>query len=474
VTPETEFVRAIVDEELGNSAYLVGSHDTHTALLIDPLRDVDRYRHAAESLSVRITHVLETHLHADFISGARELAAQIGAEIGASAGAELGFEHRPLAEGDRLALGAAALQVLATPGHSPEHIAFLLTDADGHLRPRALFSGGALTVGGAARTDLLGHDVCTPLARQLFHTLHDKLLKLPDSVSVYPTHGAGSYCVAHNSERRTTTIGLERQSNPLALARDEDQFVTAALSGLSTYPTYYKYMRPINQRGPNVLGGVPVLKPLAAADVQAAINAGALVLDVRAVDAFASGHMPSAYGIALDAPLVAWAGWLIPFNAPMVLVAEDAAQREAAVRQLIRIGYDELLGFLDGGIDTWARAGQPIETVPQISPAELRDRLKAGGLTVVDVRQDSEWAAGHIPGALHIENGRLPHTQWPLPTGQPAALHCQVGPRSMAGVSVLRRRGYQNLMQVRGGFEAWEQAGFEVERDADGGRSKHA
>jgi hydroxyacylglutathione hydrolase len=464
MAPEAEFIRAFVDEELGNSAYLVGSHDTHTAVLIDPLRDVDRYLHAAEALSVRITDVLETHLHADFVSGARELAGQIGAEIGASAGAELGFEHRPLVEGDRLALGGAALQVLATPGHSPEHIAFLFTDAAGDLRPRGLFSGGALTVGGAARTDLLGHDVCAPLARQLYHTLHDKLLTLPDSVNVYPTHGAGSFCVAHNSDRRTTTIGLERQSNPLVQARNEDEFVAAALSGLSTYPSYYKYMRPINQRGPKVLGGVPVLKAMNAADVQAAMAADALVLDVREVDAFAAGHIPDAYGIALDAPLSAWAGWLIPFNAPLVLVADDAEMREAAVRRLIRIGYDHLLGYLEGGIEAWSRAGQNVERVPQISAAEMRDGLKAGELTVIDVRQDSEWAAGHIPGALHIENGRLPNAHLSLAAGKPVALHCQVGPRSMAGVSVLRRRGFDHLMQARGGFEAWEKAGFEVEQ----------
>ena len=221
--------------------------------------------------------------------------------------------------------------------------------------------------------------MCAPLARQLFHTFQDKLLTLPDSVTVYPTHGAGSYCVAHHSEQRTTTIGLERQNNPLGLARDEDELVNVATSGLGTYPTYYKHMRPINQRGPAVLGGVPMLKPLGVGEVQAAVSAGALVLDVRPVDAIARGTIPGAYGIALDAPLVAWAGWLIPFNAPLVLVADHAGQRETAVRQLIRIGYEQLLGYLSGGMDAWARAGQAIKTVPQISPAELHDGCKQAG-----------------------------------------------------------------------------------------------
>src|ERR1700694_1982679 len=228
MNPDTSFVESFVDEGLGNSAYLVGSHARQTAVRLDPPRDVCPSRDAAERLSVRLTHGLDTHLHADFISGARELAAQVGAEIGASAAAHLGFDHRPLVEGDCLPLADLSLRVLATPGHTPEHISFLLTYAEGQT-PEALFSGGALIVGGAARTDLLGHDACVPLARQLYHTLHDKLLALPDDVSVYPTHGAGSFCVAPTSARRTTTIGQERRDNRLAQARSEAEFVSAAL-----------------------------------------------------------------------------------------------------------------------------------------------------------------------------------------------------------------------------------------------------
>ena len=250
------FVEQFVDEGLGNSAYLVGSHETKAAVLIDPLRDVDQYLAAAGRLSVKITHVLDTHLHADFISGARELAAQAGAVIGVSAEAKVGFDHRPLAENDGLEIGDVRLVVLQTPGHTPEHISFLLTEADS---PTALFSGGALIVGGAARTDLLGHDLTLPLARHLYHTLRDKLLTLPDEVNVYPTHGAGSFCVAPASSDRVTTIGRERRSNPLAQVKTEGEFITRALSGLPSYPVYYKEMRPINQRGPKLLGGVPVL-----------------------------------------------------------------------------------------------------------------------------------------------------------------------------------------------------------------------
>ncbi len=466
MTTDDLFIEPFVDEGLGNSAYLIGSHAAGTAVLIDPLRDVDRYRYAAEQHSVAITHVLDTHIHNDFISGARELAAQAGAQVAVSAAAGLGFEHRGLVEGDTLPLGPAELRVLATPGHTPEHLSFLLAAAErGQVVPSALFSGGALIVGGAARTDLLGHDVCVPLARQLYHSLHHKLLALPDEVAVYPTHGAGSYCAAPASTQRTTTIGQERRTNRLAQARSEDEFVTQALSGLPSYPVYYKEVRPINLRGPRVLGGVPLLQPLGPAEVQAWVDRGARVLDVRRRQAFAAGHIPGAYGIELDAPLVTWAGWTIPFGVPLVLVAADAAAREDAVRQLIRIGFDDLPGYLAGGLDAWAGAGLPLVVTPTLSVAELRARLNDGSpLTLLDVRQAAEWDAGHIPGAVHLENGRLAWDRLPFDPDAPIALQCATGTRAMTGTSLLARRGFTNVFHVEGGFRAWQKAGFEVER----------
>jgi hydroxyacylglutathione hydrolase len=459
------FIEQFVDPGLGNSAHLVGSHAAGTAVLIDPLRDVDRYRYAAEQHSVRITHVLDTHVHNDFISGARELAAQAGAQVAASAAAGLGFDHQPLAEGDVLPLGGAEVRVLATPGHTPEHVSFLLVPAADQAVPNALFSGGALMVGGAARTDLLGHDVCVPLARQLYHTLRHKLFTLPDDVTVYPTHGAGSFCAAPASDERTTTIGRERRTNPLALARGEDAFVALALSGLPSYPVYYKEIRPINQRGPRVLGGVPLLQPLGPHQVLAWIERGALVLDVRRRRQFAAGHVPGAYAVEVDAPLVTWAGWTLPFGAPLVLIAADGAAREDAVRQLIRIGFDDLPGYLAGGMEAWTGAGLPTRSIPTLTVAELHQRLAAGEpLTVLDVRQDAEWEAGHIPGAHHIENGRLAWDRLPFDAEQPLALHCATGTRAMTGASVLARRGFTNVIQVEGGFRTWERAGYEVER----------
>jgi hydroxyacylglutathione hydrolase len=462
------FVEAFVDEALGNSAYLVGSHASRQAVLIDPLRDVDRYLSAADRLSVRVTHVLDTHLHADFLSGARELAAQAGTQIAASAAARLAFDHLPLAEGDTIDLGGGLLRVMATPGHAPEHISFLLA-ANDQPAPMGLFSGGALIVGGAARTDLLGHDLCVPLARQLYHTMHHKLLALPDEVNVYPTHGSGSFCAAGGSAAgtRVTTIGKERQGNRLAWASDEDEFVELALAGLPSYPTYYKEMRPINQRGPRVLGGVPVLRPMEVQAVLDALRQGARLLDVRPRQDFARGHVPAAYGIERAAPLGAWAGWLLPFGSRLVLMAEEAAALDDAVRQLIRIGYEDLLGYLEGGLEAWASAGLPVASVPRLSVGKLRERLRSrDGLALLDVRQDSEWEAGHISGAVHIENGRMVNAPLPWPDDQPIAIYCAVGARSMAGISVLLRRGFTHLYLVDGGFNAWHEAGYEVHSES--------
>ncbi len=458
------FFKQFVDESFGNSSYLLGSEETGLAAVIDPQRDVDRYVQVAEGQGLRLAYALDTHLHNDFISGARELAAQVGLHVAASAQADLAFEHIPLREGDTLSLGDLTIGVLSTPGHTPEHISFTVQHAR-QLSPSTVFSGGALLVGGAARTDLLGDEQSVPLARRLYHTLHDKLLRLPDTVDVYPTHGAGSFCAAPLSAERATTIGRERAGNPLARARTEEEFVVMSLSGLPSYPIYFKEMRSINQRGPKVLGGLPVLRPLPPAEIRAWLDQGGAVLDVRPVRDFWAEHIPGAYGIPLPAPLISWAGWLIPFDTPLILVTQSAADREEAIRQLIRIGYDDLHGYLEGGMSAWEAAGLPVSRARTISASDLRERIGDGdSITVLDVRQDSEWIAGHIPGAVHIENGRLPYDDLPLPIDRPIAIHCQHGARSTAGYSVLARRGYRDVILVEGGFAAWQKAGFEVER----------
>jgi hydroxyacylglutathione hydrolase len=455
------FIEPFVDKGLGNSAYLIGSHDTKKGILIDPLRDVDQYLDAVSERGLTLTHVLDTHLHADFVSGNREIAHQTGAVIGASAEAKVGFDHQPLTEDSVIDLGAFQIWVMTTPGHTPEHISFLILGPDSKT-PSALFSGGALIVGGAARTDLLTPELTQPLARQLYHTIQDKLLKLPDVVDVFPTHGAGSFCVAPVSAERTTTIGRERINNALAQSQSEEEFVKRALAGLSTYPTYYKYMRAINQRGAKILGGLPILKPLSASEVKTLMDEGVIVLDVRHGKKFGAGHIPNSYGIRVDAPLTTWAGWLIPFGSRIVLVGESTDQIVAATRQLIRIGYDDLIGTLERGIEAWARE-YPVETMTSIDTKELRERLDE--VTLIDVRQRSEWDEGHIPSAIHFEGGRVAWEGLPFPHDTPLAIQCSSGNRSMSVSSVLRRRGYGNVIQVEGGIKQWEKNGFEISRE---------
>jgi hydroxyacylglutathione hydrolase len=454
------FIETFVDTGLGNSAYLIGSHDTKKGILIDPLRDVDRYLHTASELGLTLTHVLDTHLHADFVSGNLEIANQTGAVIGASAEAEVSFDHQPLTEDAVIDLGAFQIRVITTPGHTPEHVSFLIVEPNGKT-PSALFSGGALIVGGAARTDLLSHEMTQPLASHLYHTIHDKLLKLPDELNVFPTHGAGSFCIAPASPERTTTIGHERKTNKLAQPQSEAEFIQRTLIGLPAYPTYYKYMRAINQKGGKLLGGVPILKPYSASEVKSLIDDGVAVIDIRHQKAFGAGHIPNSYGIRVDAPLVVWAGWVIPFGSRILLLGESAAEREDATRQLIRIGYDEVLGYLEGGIEAWAKE-YPVETVQTVNAKQLRDHLH--DITLVDVRNRSEWDEGHIPGAIHFEGGRIAWEDLSFLQDKPLTIQCASGSRSMIAISVLKRRGIHNVFQLDGGINKWKMSGFEITR----------
>jgi hydroxyacylglutathione hydrolase len=458
------YLKQFVDEELGNSSYLIASETTGLAAVIDPQRDVDRYLQVAEGLGLRLTYALDTHLHNDFVSGAHELLAQRNIVVGASAEARLEFAHQPLQGGATLSLGDVTIGVLATPGHTPEHVSFTVMPI-GQSIPTAIFTGGALIVGGAARTDLLGSDHTERLSRQLYHTLHDQLLRLPDDVVVYPTHGAGSFCSAPVSSARTTTIGRERQWNYLLQAASEDEFVVEALRNLPDYPTYFRYMRAINQRGPRVLNGLPVLEPLSPEKVQQHMAQGVAVIDTRKPRDFMAGHIPASYGIPLYAPLITWAGWVVPFGTPIILIADHATKREEAVRQLLRIGYDDLRGYLDGGLVAWTAAGLPTQRVPSVSAEELRSQLEHGTApTILDVRHDDEWRAGHLPHAIHLAAGRLPLSLPPASRDEPLIVHCGHADRSTVGLSLLERSGYQDLALLDGGYSGWQAAGYPIVR----------
>ncbi|HET7377076.1 MAG TPA: rhodanese-like domain-containing protein, partial [Anaerolineae bacterium] len=273
----------------------------------------------------------------------------------------------------------------------------------------------------------------------------------------YPTHGAGSFCSAPVSAERVTTIGHERMSNRLALARSEEDFIHEAMRGLPAYPVYYKYMRSINQHGAKILGGVPSVKPLPIDEVKEWLAQGGAVLDVRPPKMLQQGFIPNSYCITLEAPLIAWAGWLIPFGTPLVLIATDAAEREAAVRQLMRIGYDDVSGYLDGGFAAWEKQNFQIEQMNVVEVDSLHEEMQSGNSPILlDVRHAAEFEAGHIRGARHIENGDLPYIDLDLPYDQPVAMHCRIHDRATAAYSILRRRGYKNLVLMDGGFNAWE------------------
>lgn len=442
----------IRDEGLGNSSYLVDLGDGR-GLVLDSSCDPGPYLAAAGRRGLRLAYAAETHLHADFVSGSRELATS-GAVVVAPAAAGLQFPHRGLGDGDEVDLGGLSLRALATPGHTPEHLAWLLADGAG---PLALFSGGSLLVGAVARTDLISPDRTEMLARALWRSLHERVLTLPDDLAVYPTHGAGSFCSAPTGAEPTTTIGREKAANPLLAAPGEDAFVKLLLGGLGSYPRYFLRLREVNRRGPRVYGATPPpLAPLSPNQVRRLVADGAELVDARPIGAFAAGHIPGALSIQLRSAFATWLGWLVPGDRPLVMVVDPDQDRSELVRQALKVGYERLAGELDGGMAAWQAAGLPVASLPLAGLAGVEGRR------VLDVRQDAEFAAGHIPGAAHVELGALTHQLGGLPGG-PLAVVCGHGERAMTAASLLQRQGRADVSVVGGGASAWAAAGRRLE-----------
>ena len=423
-------IAPFIDEGLGNSSYVVDLGEGR-ALVVDPFRDVEPYvRYAAEH-SLSLAYSLETHLHADFVSGSRELA-RLGATILAPRGGDLAFPHRPLEDDEEADLGGLVVRGVGTPGHTPEHLSYLMLDRD---RPVALFSGGALIVGSVARTDLISPDRTEPLARALFRALRDRILPLPDDLAVYPTHGAGSFCSAPGTGERTTTIGQERRSNPLLRAPDEETFLKRLTAGLGSYPDYFMRLRDVNRRGPAIYGPeLPRLAPLTPSELQAAIAAGAELIDVRPIAHFAAAHIPSALSIALRPAFASWLGWTVDADRALVFVADADQDRGDLVRQCLKIGYENLAGELAGGMASWRAAGLTEQRI------ELNADAPAAMATVVDVRQASEYAAGHAEATTHVELGSLAGLAVSVAATEPV-LMCGHGERAMTAASLLERTG---------------------------------
>jgi hydroxyacylglutathione hydrolase len=461
-------VRQFVIDGLGHLSTLIADESAGVAAVIDPRRDVDVYLDAAADAGVRISHVFETHLHNDYVSGGRELAAITGATQVIGAGAELQYDHRPARNGDSFDLGSLTMTAVDTPGHTPEHVAYAVADRSRAREPIVLFTGGSLLVGSVGRTDLLGEEHAIPFAQSMFRSLHEAILTHEDFVTVYPTHGAGSLCSTDIAATPWTTIGFERRHNPMLQARDFDFFARRLLHGQPTVPRYFARMRPLNQAGPTPIGRVPEARPLDAAAFGAAVGAGSLVVDLRSPAEHALGHIPGSVSIPAGSSFGTWLGWVVDPDRPLVLILAAADQWDDAIRQALRVGYERVEGHLHGGFRTWVESGGTVESNGRLTVDQLADQLGRGpdAPLVVDVRQASEYASGHVPGSVHINAGSLGDRLADLPRDRPIATICASGYRSSVAASLLRSAGFADVSWVAEGLPAWQAHRHPVERDA--------
>jgi glyoxylase-like metal-dependent hydrolase (beta-lactamase superfamily II)/rhodanese-related sulfurtransferase len=435
-------ILSVVEEGLGHSGHVVGIGGD--ALVIDPLRRTDRYERLAEARGWRIRWTADTHTHADYASGGPALAERAGATFVAPRAAGLGIRHRPVDGGDELELGPLQLRALSTPGHTPDHLAYLLLDDD---RPVAVFTGGSLMVGTVGRPDLLGPQHVDRLARAMWRSLHEQLLVLSDDLPVYPTHGAGSFCSAPGTSDRTTTIGREKATNPLLQAVDEDEFVRLLTAGLGSLPSYFAWLPERNRHG--FTAPTTTLAPLSPDVVADLVARGAELIDVRGVDAFAAGHLPGSLSIPLRSVFASWLGWLVAPDRDFVLITDDRTDRDDLLRQCANIGYDRILGELADGPDAWRASGRQLATIPLV-PSDAVDG------PVLDVRQIAEYATGHVPGAQHIELGALAAVADGIT--RPVTTMCGHGERASTAASVLARSGLTGLSIATGGPGDWAAA----------------
>lgn len=451
-------------------AYAVADPQAGVAAIIDPRRDVDPYVRWAAANGVRIAAALETHIHADFVSGASELRAATGAAVYASSLGGPAFEHRRMADGDEEEIGALRLRALATPGHTPEHLAFLMLDPASGGEPTMLFSGDALFVGEVGRPDLLGREATEGLASQLYRTVR-RLAALPDALVVYPGHTAGSACGRTIRDAPHTTIGGEKRSSYAfqASRQSEKEFKARVLEGMPAPPTYYPVLKSLNRRGAPLLARLPSGGALPPARVARLLAEGALLVDARAPEEFGEGHVPGAVSVGLGPSFSTWMGWLAPYDRDLVLVLADDERYAEARTELRRIGLDRLSGYAAGGMAAWRAEGRPEEGLTQLSVRELGEGLAAGRLTVLDVRARSEWDTGHIPEALHMPGGPIVGGEGlAASVGGPVAVVCGSGYRSSVVASVLRARGREGLSNVVGGMAAWEAAGLPTTHNGAG------
>lgn len=451
---------------LAHASYLIGSEGE--AAVVDPQRDVQQYIDEAAARGLAIRYVIETHLHADFVSGHRELAARTGAEIvfGHRAGAE--FPHRAVRDGEELRIGKVVLRALETPGHTPESVSWVVIDSAVSDRPARVLTGDTLFIGDVGRPDLAGSKGYSAgqMAAMLYDSIHGKLLALDDSVEVFPAHGAGSACGRNISKETSSTIGQQRLTNYALRPMTKEEFIELMTSDLPAAPRYFSMDAEINRRGAGLLSEIAAA-PLTPAEANTLMQQGALVLDVRASAPFASGHVPGSLNIGLKGNYASWSGNLIQPSDRLILVAGGKDEIDEAVMRLARVGLENVAGYLDGGLAAWSAAGYRMETMPQLSVEELHAQLQANGgrMQVVDVRAEREYVDGHLPGAKNVP---LPELEsrlvGELDPSRPTAVVCAGGYRSSAAASLLQRHGFAELYDIVGGTSAWVSAGYATER----------
>ena len=453
---------------LAHASYLVGSDGE--AAVVDPQRDVDQYVAEAEAQGLKIKYVVETHLHADFVSGHRELSARTGAEIVFCEKAGVRFPHKAVRDGDELKVGEVVLRILETPGHTPESISIVVIDTEVSTEPRKVLTGDTLFVGDVGRPDLAGARGYTPadMAALMYESLHGKLLKLDDSVEVWPAHGAGSMCGRNISKETSSTIGQQRRFNYALAPMSKDEFVRILTTEMPEAPAYFPKDAELNREGAQPLTEIRRPAALLPQQVVAYSNLGYVVLDVRTAAEFGAGHVPGALNVGLGGQFASWAGALIPLGAALIVVADSEAQVDEAVTRLARVGHDSARGYLRGGMDAWRESGFEVSKVEQISPADLRRMIEEReDLQVLDVRRTVEYAAGHAPRAVSAPlSPRLREEATELDSSRPVAVICAGGYRSSAATSMLRPLGFRRLYNVEGGTSAWLAAGFPVEKPA--------
>ncbi len=443
------------DEGLAQASFFLACPRSREAIIIDPRRDVDVYVEMAKSQGLRIAYTFETHVHADFACGSRELAA-VGAKTIAGPGAHLRYVNHEATHGERLRVGDISIEFMHTPGHTPEHLSILVNQPD---QPTRIFSGDTLFVGAVGRPDLLGEEQTRRLAGDLYDSLFKKLLVLDERIQVHPGHGAGSLCGAGIGNEPFTTIGQEKRLNPMLQHKTKEAFVAAVLADLPDTPPYFARMKKMNQEGPPLLGMVNGYRgpaPLSPAATATAIRNGAVLIDLRPATAFAASHPLGALNLAIGTKVGYWAGYVLPADARVVLLGANHHETTEAARQLIRIGVSRIDGYINGGFDAWRDAGLPTASIALSNVQELSSAISNGTAPlVVDVRTNKEWNAGHIDGAMHIPLGDLARRAAEIPRDRPVATMCEAGYRSSLAASVLARAGLDSIVNVTGGMSAW-------------------